>query len=305
MTNSYKPLKMPKLLRAGDKVAILATSGPVDPERLSKGLDIVKQMGLNPYVMESCYKKHDYLAGTDEIRLRDLHMAFAAPDVRGIFVARGGYGAARLLPFLDYKMIRHNPKVFLGYSDVTALHIALNQLCGFVTFHGPMVAVDFAGCLAARESLVDNIFENAVNNRLEVYVNIGGALTTIVPGCAVGMIIGGNLSLLAASIGTPYEIETKNRILFIEEINEDAYSIDRMLMQLKQARKLSDVAGILLGDFSPQTREALHICINEIIIPENKPTLAGLSSGHISPNLTLPLGISVKLDTTKQILYRM
>jgi len=279
----------PRLLRHGDKVAVLATSGPVNPEKLAFGVDVIKDMGFAPYVMESCFLRHDYLAGTDDVRLRDLHIAFAAPDVRGIFVARGGYGAGRLLPFLDYEMIRCNPKVFLGYSDVTALHIAITQHCGFVTFHGPMVAVDFGHCDITMKSLIGAICGRQVAFPTK-------QTFTVVPGYAYAPLMGGNLSLLAASLGTPFEIDTRGRILFIEEVGEDPYRIDRMLLQLKQAGKLADATGILLGDFSPQTLETLHIAIDELIIPEGKPTLARFPSGHCLPNITLPMGLPFELN---------
>jgi len=270
-------MKMPKLLRQGDTVAIIATSGPCDPERLAKGLEAVKSMGLIPWVMESCHSRHGFLAGTDDIRLKDLHTAFAAPDVRGIFVARGGYGAARLLPHINYSLIRNNPKVFVGYSDVTALHVAINQRCGFITFHGPMPGVDFSQEIhpLTLESFKRMVFEG-------VAPQLSGV--TLTPGRVTGPIIGGNLSLLAASLGTPFELDTRGKVLFIEEIGEEPYRIDRMFLQLKHAGKLRDAAGILLGDFTPQSIETLQISINELIIPEKKPTLAGLACGHTSPN---------------------
>jgi len=296
---------MPKLLRTGDTVAILATSGPCDSERLAKGIEAVKQMGLRPYVMESCRMRHEYLAGPDDLRIKDLHTAFASLDIHGIFVARGGYGAARLLSGLNYDLIRANPKVFVGYSDVTALHVAFNQICGFVTFHGPMPAVDFTSDEGLTlESLKNMIFAapgepHHVQAVCKQVLNPPGrALTTIVPGQATGTLVGGNLCLLAASLGTPYEVDTHGRILFLEEVGEDPYRVDRMLLQLKQAGKLRHAAGILLGDFSPETLETLHIPINELIATEKKPTLAGLACGHTSPNLTLPLGRKLLLDAT-------
>jgi muramoyltetrapeptide carboxypeptidase len=133
---------MPKLLCEGDTVAITATSGVVNEEKLNAGVKVLKQMGLNVRVMQSCFAAHEYLAGTDELRLRDLHCAFADKNVRAIFCARGGYGASRLLPHINYTLIRRNPKIFAGYSDVTALHIALNKFCKLITFHAPMPAAD-------------------------------------------------------------------------------------------------------------------------------------------------------------------
>jgi len=263
-------------------------------------------MGLKPWVMESCHNRHGFLAGPDDLRLRDLHTAFASPDVQGIFVARGGYGAARLLTALDYGLIRANPKVFVGYSDVTALHAAITQRCGFVTFHGPMPASDFYD---GSDPFTSEAFKRMVFAGPNLpYPFCGGLLhnppgrpfTTIVPGCATGPLTGGNLCLLAASIGTPYEVDTRGRILFLEETGEDPYRVDRMLLQLKQAGKLRQAAGIILGDFSPQTLETLHIPITELVTAEKKPTLAGLACGHTSPSFTLPLGHNVLLDATKQ-----
>ena len=300
-------MRMPKLLRPGDTVAVLATSSPCNSQRLAAGVKAIEDMGLRPWVMESCHMRHGYLAGPDNLRIRDLHTAFASPKVRGIFVARGGYGAARLLGGLDYDLIRANPKVFVGYSDVTALHVAFNQICGFVTFHGPMPASDFYNWHPfTAEAFKNMVF--AMPNETEGPHNRfitnppGRPLTTIVPGQATGPLVGGNLCLLAASIGTPYEPDTRGRILFLEETSEEPYRIDRMLLQLKQAGKLRQAAGIILGDFSPETLETLHISINELIATEKKPTLAGLACGHTSPNLTLPLGRDVLLDATAKII---
>jgi len=253
--------------------------------------------------MESCHLRHDFLAGPDAIRLRDLHTAFASPEVRGIFVARGGYGAARLLPYMDFRLIARNPKVFVGYSDVTALHIAITQRCGFVTFHGPMPAVDFVGDAATLEILCNMIFERhgqqptaskcgTTNIWHGLDIDLSGVIS-IVPGHARGRLTGGNLTLLAASLGTPFEIDTRGCILFIEETGEPPYRVDRLINQLKQASKLSQAAGIVLGDFSPETPETLAITIQELIVPEGKPTLAGFPSGHTSPNVTLPMGATV------------
>ena len=299
-------MRIPKLLHPGDTVAIIATSGPCDQNRLAAGVEAVKRMGLRPRVMESCHARHGFLAGPDNLRLRDLHNAFASPDVRGILAARGGYGAARLLTGLDYGLIRANPKVFVGYSDVTALHTVFTQKCGFMTFHGPMPAADFHDSIDpfTVEALTRMIFA-APNHP---YTFRGGLLqnppgqpmTTIVPGRAVGPLTGGNLCLLAASIGTPYEVDTRGRILFLEEIGEEPYRVDRMLLQLKQAGKLSQAAGIILGDFSPQTPETLQIPITELLATEKKPTLAGLACGHTSPSLTLPLGHNILLDATQR-----
>ena len=294
----------PKPLTPGDTVAILATSGPCNPEKLAKGIQTIKSMGLVPMVMDSCYSQHGYyLAGEDSLRLNDLHAAFAMPEVRGIFAARGGYGAARLLPKLDYELICKNPKIFIGYSDVTAIHVVLNKRCKLITFHGPMPAADFGREINpyTLNSLRQMIFSNDATISFQTGPDsspINKPLTTIVPGRATGPLMGGNLSILASLIGTPYEPDTRGCILFLEETNEPPYSIDRLLLQLKQSSKFKDAAGIILGDFSPNTPESLHMPISELIATENKPTVAGLACGHTSPTLTLPLGQVVELNTS-------
>jgi len=277
----------PKPLNKGDTVAITATSGICNAAKLHNGIRTLENLGLNVKVMESCYARHgEYLAGKDDLRVRNLHQAFADKNVKGVLAARGGHGAGRLLPLLDYHLIRNNPKIFVGFSDVTALHIAINQFCGLVTFHGPMPAACFGSPNPhplTVASFAEAIFQSTSYSELP-------ATTVLYPGQATGIITGGNLSVVASTLGTPYEIKTRGRILFLEETQEEPYRVDRLLLQLKLAGKLSEAAGIAFGDFSPASLETLHIAIQELVIPEGKPTIWGLSCGHTSPNLTLPLG---------------
>jgi muramoyltetrapeptide carboxypeptidase len=275
-------MKMPKLLRAGDTVAIIATSGPVNREKLFAGKSVLEKMGLRVRLFESCFATHDYLAGGDKLRLRDLHCAFADKNIRAIFVARGGYGAARLLPFINYKMISQNPKIFAGYSDVTALHIVLNQFCKLVTFHAPMPAADL---FSADEVTIASFKKNIFFSRA----------SPLNPQGLNGIITGGNLSVIASLIGTPYEINTRGKILFLEDTGEPPYRIDRLFLQLKMAGKFKDATGILLGDFSPENLATIKLAVSELIIPEGRPLVVGFPSGHCMPNLTLPLGKRVKI----------
>jgi muramoyltetrapeptide carboxypeptidase len=288
---------VPPLLKRGDTVALTATSGPCDPARLAVGAKVLEKMGLRCHITESCYAREGFLAGTDGLRLRDLHQSFAAPHIRGIFVVRGGYGAQRLLPCLDFALIKNNPKVFAGYSDVTALHIAINQMSKLVTFHAPMPVSDFGG--GEVNELTLQAFGEAMGlcKPRKLLETLGQGLTVLVPGCAAAPLTGGNLSMITSTLGTPYEIDTHNKILFLEEINEDPYKIDRMLLQLKYAGKLSAAKGIILGDFSPQTLETMAQSIRDIIIPQGLPTVAGLPCGHTSPNITLPLGTPVEINS--------
>jgi len=312
-------MTIPQKLNPGDKVAIIATSSPVSETKLTAGIKILESMGLNPYTLDSCHKTHDYLAGTDSIRLKDLHTAFQDKQTKAIFVARGGYGAARLLPYIDYNLIKKNPKIFVGFSDVTALHIALNQICKLVTFHGPMPGANLNEKTDSitLESLKQEIFTETVwhqketNARRETSAKIrtnihdlpylsNNARVTWQPDLAAPL-TGGNLSIIAASLGTPYEIKTRGRILFLEEIDEAPYRVDRLFLQLKQAGKYKDAEGIVLGDFSPETTKTLDIAIRELIFTENKPIICDFPCGHTSPTLTLPLGKIVSFESLQQL----
>ena len=279
----------PKPLKPGDTLAIVATSGPCDPVRLKKGVSVLESLGFRCRVMESCYARAGFLAGADALRLNDLHAAFADPGVQGIIAARGGYGAQRLLPGLDIDLIRRNPKIFAGYSDVTALHIVLNQVCRLVTFHAPMPVSDFGG---------EVVNDETVGSFVKTLGHCPKNVNFRVDGFPQGVLIGGNLTVIASSLGTPYEIDTGGKILFLEEINEDLYRIDRMLLQLKYAGKLSAAAGIVLGDFTPHCPEDLVQTLNDIIKPLNIPYITGFPCGHCSPTLTLPLGASFDGDAS-------
>jgi len=287
-------MQTPKLLNKGDTVAITAASGICDAARLEKGIRTLEDLGLLVKVMDSCFTSHGkYLAGNDNLRIRDLHKAFADNRIKGIFMARGGYGAGRLLPYLDYGLISRNRKVFVGFSDVTALHIVLNQICKLTTFHGPMPVSCFGSTNPdpiTAASLAESVFQNTVTKPKKL------PATVLYPGRATGLLTGGNLSVIASLLGTSYEIKTRGRILFLEETQEEPYRVDRLLLQLKLAGKFKDAAGIAFGDFSPESLETLHIAIQELVVSEKKPTIWGLPCGHTSPNFTLPLGMPVTLE---------
>jgi len=275
---------IPKPLCKGDTVALLSASGPCCPVKLKNGVRRIEALGLNVRVMESCFLSHGYLAGDDKSRLKDLHMAFADKNIKGVLAARGGYGAARLLPFLDYDMIRQNPKRFIGFSDVTALHTVFNRW--FTTFHGPMPV----SCFGEGEPhpLTMESYKNALFGDGKFSIPCG--LKTLYPGKLSGVLTGGNLSVIASTLGTAYEIDTRERILFLEEIQEEPYRIDRLLLQVKLAGKFRDAAGIIFGDFSPENLDTLGVAVRELVLSEKKPTLWGLQCGHAMVNLTLPLG---------------
>lgn len=301
-------MNKPKALKPGDTLGLLAPASITDPNNVDKAIEKLKEMGFNVKVGKSPYKRYGYLSGEDKVRADDINSMFKDKEIDGIICTRGGYGTPRILPLLDYDAIRDNPKVFIGFSDITALHIAFNQKSELVTYHGPMAVSNLIKEVSefTMESLLDSISRTAserVINNPE-----GTKLVTVCQGIAEGIVTGGNLSLLTNSIGTPYEIDTKGKILFIEEISEDVYKIDRALNQLKLAGKFEDAIGIILGDFNDCDKskhdESLSLMkvIKHHIKNANKPTIFNLKSGHCEPMVTLPLGIKVRLDATERAL---
>ena len=295
----------PKPLKKGDKIALIGTSSPVAEERLKPAIKAIEDLGLEVVLCESATSKHGYLSGKDEIRAKDINNMFKNEDIKGIFVIRGGYGSARLLDMLDYKMIKKNPKVFVGYSDVTALHNVLNEKCNLITFHGPMPSTEFYKGVDSytMNCFKENIFE-CDSSRLLTNPS-DQEIKTLVEGKAEGRLVGGNLTLVCSSMGTPYEIDTKGKILFLEDIDEYPFRIDRMLVQLKQCGKFKDASGIILGAWTdctapdPDKSLSLLEVFEELIVPENKPTIYNIACGHCLPTMTLPLGAKIRINTKK------
>jgi len=299
-------LYKPRALKPGDTLGLLAPASMTDHQNVDKAIEKLKKISFNVKVGKSPYKRYGYLSGEDKVRADDINSMFKDKEIDGIICTRGGYGTPRILPLLDYDAIRDNPKVFIGFSDITALHIAFNQKSELVTYHGPMAVSNLIKGVSefTMESLLDSVSRTAserVINNPE-----GTKVETVCQGTSEGIITGGNLSLLTNSIGTPYEIDTKGKILFIEEISEDVYKIDRALNQLKLAGKFEDAIGIILGDFNDCDKskhdESLSLMevINHHIKNANKPTIFNLKSGHCEPMITLPLGIKVRLDATER-----
>ena len=289
----------PKSLQPGDRLAVLCGSSPTS-KTSDELMQAVRDMGLEPVLYPSATAKHGFLSGVDAIRAADINAAFADPSIKGIVCTRGGYGFHRILPLLDWKTIKKNPKIFGGYSDVTAMLNALNQICGMESYHMPMVGAWGDGLDEYSAPFVKSmLFGEPVE-----YVNPEGSpITTLGPGKAKGRLCGGNLSLLAASLGTPYEIDTKGKILFIEEIGERPYKVDGMLTHLRNAGKFDDAAGIILGGFTNCADKegvigglSLEDIYGELIVPAGKPTISGVVCGHCSPTMSLPMGRLFKMD---------
>ena len=291
----------PAPLFPGARVALLCTSSAVPDGRLAPAVAAVRSLGLEPVIYPSCTELHGYFSGDDARRAADLNAAFADESIDGILCARGGYGAHRLLPLLDFDVIAAHPKFFSGYSDVTALHTAFQQECGFVTYHTIMPTTEYyqpVDCYSMdylRRALFGCLTGPLCNPPDQPPVTLAGGRVTA-PLC------GGNLSLLAASLGTRWEIDTRGKLLFLEDIGEKTYRIDGMLTQLRNAGKLDDCAGVLLSAWTdcppedPDRTLLLPDLFRELILPAGKPTLAGLACGHVLPTMALPLGATLTLD---------
>ena len=294
----------PKPLFPGARVALVAPASAVPEEKLQPALDYIRSLDLEPVLYPSCFFKNrdGYLAASDTQRAKDLNEAFLDPTIDGIWCIRGGYGAHRILPLLDAEGIRKNPKWFGGYSDVTALHTFFNQVCGFETYHCTMPSTE-----PYPDEYTLNWLKMAMFGGLtgELMPPEGKVPGTLVGGTAHGLLCGGNLSLLVASLGTPWEIDTKGKILFLEDIGEKTYRVDSMLTQLRNAGKFRDCAGVILGAWTdcppeyPEKTLQLPEIFSQLIVPAGKPCILDVSCGHILPTLSLPLGRSCILDADK------
>ncbi|MDA7026173.1 LD-carboxypeptidase [Bacillus sp. CLL-7-23] len=294
----------PEKLQEGDMVGIIAPASPPVSKKLEIGVKYLKELGLHIKMGRAIWKKHGYLAGSDEERLRDLHDMFQDPSVKAVICACGGYGTARIAQQIDYCLIKDNPKIFWGYSDITFLHTAIQQNTGLITFHGPMLSSDIGS--EDVHPRTKHSFQQLFQKMNLHYTEEISPLEIVVPGNAKGRLIGGNLALLVTTLGTQFEIDTKGKLFFIEDIDEEPYRIDRMLNQLKLAGKFADAAGILLCDFHnclPKKREeslSLKEIIHDHITPFEKPTLSGFKIGHCSPNIAIPIGAEGVLNTEKK-----
>ncbi len=306
----------PRRLAAGQTIGIAApASPPNDPENLRFAIDTVESLGFKVKPAAHLFHRDGYLAGDDSIRAADLNELFADDEVDAIFCARGGYGASRLLPLLDYESIQTHPKVLLGYSDITALLSGIHQKTGLVTFHGPIAGQAFSNYTLAEFKKV--LFTPQSPMLLgappafepgEGRVEKTNRITTLVPGKARGRLLGGNLSLVAHLTGTPYMPDFTGCILFLEDVSEAVYSIDRMLTQLWLAGCLQKTAGIVFGKFSEmRSSEWVQNRLLEDVLAERVralgiPAVSGLMIGHVEDQTTLPVGCMAELDASTRSL---
>ena len=300
----------PEPLRKGDNVFLFCPSSPIVPEEdIEKCKKVITDLGFNPVIGKSLYENYGgYMAGKAEIRIEDLHEAFSRKDIKGIFCVKGGYSASHLLDKIDYELIRNNPKVFVGYSDVTNLHIVFNQKCNLGTYHGPMVKSnminDFndytkASFFKALEKQ-EWKYEEPENMPLSILID-GNVSSEIIN----GVLTGGNLAIIVTTLGTKYEIDTKDKILFLEDVDEETGSLNRMLIHLKYAGKLEDCKAVIFGNFAAckntYTKENQHYELMELLkdffANYDKPVIYGMESGHKKPYMfTLPLGAKCSIN---------
>jgi muramoyltetrapeptide carboxypeptidase len=293
------PRIKPPALRPGDTVGIVAPASNVKRSELEAGCEGLQRAGYRPFYFESIFEQDLYFAGSVERRTRELEEMFEREDVHAIVCARGGYGSNYLLEALDWKQIKEHPKIFVGYSDLTALLTYFHDSLGFVTFHGPMVSKDWAHPAGVDLSSWKAALGGA--SPWEPKLDAGSGAAGLIDGTAEGILYGGCLSILVASLGTPYEIHTEGTILFLEDIAAKPFQIDRMLMQLKLAGKLTGVRGIVFGEMRDCIQTAnqgytLQEVVLRIVGALGVPVAYGVRSGHVtSGNITLPFGVRAEL----------
>lgn len=298
-----------KRLEKGATIGLVSPSGPMETESIKESIEFLKQLGFNVKEGKHIYDKWGYLAGKDADRAHDLLDMFSDKDVDMILCVRGGYGAMRLLPLIDFNIIKNNPKIFAGFSDITVLINNIYSKCNITTFHSPMCNSNLKDKITL-ESFLNTLIYGCkpfkiqnTEGKNEGYLN---SSTNFNGNSASGILVGGNLSLIASTIGTPYEIDTKDKILFIEDVGEQPYQVDRMLTQLILSGKLQECSGIILGQFEncQLTDYRSSLTLDEVfkdrLISLGKPMIVNFQCGHSYPRLTIPIGARVKINCTEQ-----
>ena len=304
----------PDRLRPGDTISILSPASPsLTPAHQEQGKATLERLGYRVVTGKHTNDQRLLFAGTERSRAEDINDALANPSVKAIICTRGGCGSAQILPYIDFALIANNAKIFVGYSDITALQIAVFNATGLITFYGPMVASDFGkGTTRFTTGSLLKILTQT-DGRVELRNPPKKEMLTVCPGTAEGQLAGGCLSVVIASLGTAHEIDTQNKILFFEDIDEQPHRIDRHLTQLIQAGKLQQARGIIFGAFTNceyHRRETyyrfgvtLWDIINERIAPLGIPAIYGLQFGHVRSKLTIPFGGYAFLDATNRRVF--
>ena len=302
MASKRQSARYPKPLRSGDRVGVIAPASSFNRERFDAGCEALRKMGYEPVFENSIFDRDLYLAGSSQRRVRELEQMFVRDDIKAVICVRGGYGSNYLLPHLDIKKIAAHPKIFVGYSDLTTMMNWFGDAAGLITFHGPMVAPDFN----RPDGVHLESWHAAVESRSDWRLDFppGSPVKALVNGSSEGRLCGGCLSILVASLGTPWEIQTDGAVLFIEDVSTKPYQIDRMLMHLKLAGKFAGVRGIIFGEMldcapPPGQNYTLEEIVMRIIGDLQIPVAYGLPSGHVSgQNITLPIGMNIRFESS-------
>jgi muramoyltetrapeptide carboxypeptidase len=292
-----------RALRPGDTIMLVAPAGPADKERVEKSRQVLEKMGFRVIVPKNLYRKSGYLAGTDDERAAELNAAIADPNVQAIFPCRGGYGLTRIIDRIDYAAFRKSPKVLIGFSDLTALHLAIARKAKVITFHGPMPQAslwrddgDYAWSAGSlwRAVLADK-YKGETGYTIELPKDQPKP-QRLVGGKATGRLVGGNLTLICATLGTPYAIDAKGKLLFLEDTGEAPYRVDRLFSQLRLAGILDDAAGVIVGTFDKTDADEVAKIVRQYCAGLKKPVIVDFPVGHTALNATLPHGALAELD---------
>ena len=305
ITEKKKMIRKPSSLREGDTIGIVAPAWSFDPHNFMRGVNRLRQLGFRVKYDRMIFNKYWSMAGHDRERAYQINRMFADKGVKAIMCAKAGYGSMRTIPYLDKRIIAKNPKIFIGYSDLTALLSCLSNISKMVVFHGPVVSGEIHNEM--NPTTLKYLLE-AITQPKALGVLRFPLIKTLNPGKATGELVGGNMSLIMSLIGTPYDINADNKILFLEDVGEGLETIDDYLLQLRMAGKLKKVKGIIFGkmikcvDYSGK-KYTIRQVLKDILKDMDIPIIYGFPSGHRIPgeiNVTLPLGISVTLDADEQ-----
>ena len=265
--------------------------------KLHRGISVVEQMGFKVFTPKGLFEKEDYLAGSDEHRAQILNHLFQEPSIKAVICARGGFGSVRILSLLDYKTIRESRKIFLGFSDITAILTTFQTRCGLIGFHGPMIT----SLADANTESRDAMYKALTSNR-KLIIKPGKGLT-LKSGVRAGTVTGGNLATLCHLVGTPFEPDLNGHILVLEDVGEPHYKIDRMLIQMKLAGCFKGLSGLVLGSFEDcGTLEGIYRIVERLFKEYDYPVLAGFEIGHGTTNITFPVGLKATLDADNHML---
>ena len=299
MTGASRTLTF-KALQDGDLIGVIAPAGPAKPEQPALVEQLLARHGFRARLYPSCFQREGYLAGPDALRLADVHAAFADTDVHTVICLRGGYGCGRLLASIDPALLQRHAKLLVGYSDVTALHALLGTL-GIASLHAPMLSSDLIH--SGHEEDADALFAllrqglRAGQVIRPLLMASPLTMTDSMHGVAEGRMVGGNLSLVASMLGTPWAFDCAGAVLFLEDINEETYRVDRLLGQLHHSGDLQCAAGFILGSFTDMAPAAeIGAILAHYLAPLRKPVIAGWPAGHGTPNRALPIGVRVRMD---------